>query len=196
MSQPHLYPVSQPVALFEQFIAREEQRLVLKEKVLSLSGDSFEIKLENGMPVLKVVGSVLSFSGRKRVEDMNGNHLYDLRKEHLHLHTTYVMEGPNGNKMCEVRSSYKIIGSKATATYTDPQTGNAVNLVMQGNWMDHVAKIVNQQTGEPVASIFRKRFNARNLLFGQDTYIVSVAPGVDLALVAGLCICFDEKNND
>ena len=27
-------------------------------------------------------------------------------------------------------------------------------------------------------------------------YFVTVAPGVDLALVAAICICFDEAKND
>jgi len=107
MSQSYLHPVSQPVALFEKFIAREPQTIVLKEKVLSLSGDSFEIKLENGVPLLKVNGAWLSISGRKKVEDMSGNHLFDLREEHMHIHTTYVMEGPNEDTICEVKSSHK-----------------------------------------------------------------------------------------
>ncbi|KAL3488019.1 tubby C-terminal-like domain-containing protein [Aspergillus germanicus] len=199
MSSPlYLHPVSQPVALFEQFIATAPQTIVLKEKIFSFSGDSFEIKLldDAATPLLKVDGAVFSLSGRKRVEDMHGNHLYDLRKEHMHLHTTYVMEDAAGTKICEVRSSYKLIGSKATATYTNPWDGRTVNLIMQGNWMDHRAKIVNEETGEPVASILRKRFTGRHIFFGQDTYVVTVAPGVDTALIAGLCICFDEKNND
>ncbi|KAJ0418956.1 tubby C-terminal-like domain-containing protein [Aspergillus carlsbadensis] len=198
MSQPELRPVSQPVALFEQFITRDRpQTMVLKERILSLSGDSFEIKLDNGAPLVKVNGAFFSLSGRKRVEDLNGNHLYDLRKEHMHLlHPTCVMEGPSGKKLCEVKSRVKLLSSKARATYTDPRTGKVVSLVMQGNWLDHVAKIVNEETGEIVASIYRNRFNARNLIFGQDTYRVAVAPGVDMALIAGLCMSFDEKNND
>ncbi|KAL3460005.1 tubby C-terminal-like domain-containing protein [Aspergillus heterothallicus] len=197
MSQPDLRPVSQPVALFQQFIAREPQTIILKEKILSLTGDSFDIKRDDGQPLLKVNGAFFSISGRKRVEDMNGNHLCDVRKEHLHLlHPTYVLEDPSGNKICEVRSRLKIIGSKAIATYIDPPTGKTVTLVMDGNWLDHIAKIVNEETGEPVASISRKRFNARNLVFEQDTYHVTIAPGVDMALIAGLCICFDEKNHD
>lgn len=107
MSQPYLHPVSQSVALFEQFIATEPQVLVLKEKVLSLSGDSFDIRLGDGVPILKVTGTLLSVSGRKKVEDMDRNHLFDIRKEHMHVHTTYVLEDPDGNKICEVRSSHK-----------------------------------------------------------------------------------------
>jgi uncharacterized protein YxjI len=95
--------------LFERFIARDRpQTLVLKEKILSLTGDSFDIKLDSGLPVLKVNAAFFSLSGRKRVEDMNGNHLYNIRKELLHLlHPTYVLEDPSENKILEVRSSVK-----------------------------------------------------------------------------------------
>jgi uncharacterized protein YxjI len=50
--------------------------------------------------------------------------------------------------------------------------------------------------GVVVARIDRKILNGRDLLFGQQTYGVLVAPGVDLALIAALCICLDEKNNE
>lgn len=67
---------------------------------------------------------------------------------------------------------------------------------MTGNWNDRSATIVREDTDQWVARISRKRFNARHMFFGQDTYVVTVALGVDMALIAGLCICFDEKNND
>ncbi|KAJ5358200.1 hypothetical protein N7541_005358 [Penicillium brevicompactum] len=195
VSQTYLSPVSQPVALFDDFIARDPQQIILKEKIFSLSGDSFDIKVADGTPLLNVNGNRFSFTGRKKVEDLNGKHLFDIRKEHMHLHTTYLMEDPAGNKICEVRSSHKFIGSKATAVFYD-HYNKETTLIMEGNWSDHTATIVNEGTGQSVARISRKRFNPRHIIFGQDTYRVTVAPGVDMALIAGLCICFDEKNND
>jgi uncharacterized protein YxjI len=50
--------------------------------------------------------------------------------------------------------------------------------------------------GLVVARIDRKLLSGKDLLFGQQTYAVQVAPGVDLALIAALCICLDEKNNE
>ena len=38
--------------------------------------------------------------------------------------------------------------------------------------------------------------SAKDILFSQQTYAVTVAPGVDMALIAALCICLDEKNNE
>jgi uncharacterized protein YxjI len=102
-----LPPVPQPIALFPQFIAAQPETLVLKEKVLSLSGDSFSIKLANGTPVLQVEGKVMSISGRKKVADMQGNHLFSIVKEHFHIHATYAIEGADGQKLAEVKSSFK-----------------------------------------------------------------------------------------
>ena len=100
-----LQPVAEPIALFEQYVSGEPQTLVLREKVFSVSGDSFEIKFANGAPLIKVRGAWMSLSGRKKVEDAQGNHLFDIVKEHLHIHTTYALEDTRHKKMCEVKSS-------------------------------------------------------------------------------------------
>lgn len=212
MSEQSLPPVSQPIALFDQFVAGVPQTLILKEKVLSVSGDSFDITLDNGQPILKVEGAWVSIHGRKKVSDMNGQHLFNIIKEHMHIHTTYAVEDPENKKIAEVKSGFKcklhisnwqrrilliplVIGSKAAATFTD-RRGRAVTLTMKSGILDRSADIVDQDSGQTVAHITRKGLNARNLLFHQDTYAVVVAPGVDAALIAALCICFDEKNRD
>jgi uncharacterized protein YxjI len=105
LSNHNLEPFLEPIAIFDQFVAREPQTLIMKEKVLSVSGDSFEIKLASGQPLLKVQGAWVSISGRKKVEDIHGKHLFDIAKEHLHLHTTYAVKDPHGNKIAEVKSS-------------------------------------------------------------------------------------------
>jgi len=95
------------IGVFDHFIARQTETFILKEKVLSLSGDSFDIKMANGQPILKVAGKLMSISGRKSVFDMAGNRLFDICKEHFHIHSTYVCEDPNGQKFLEVKSKFK-----------------------------------------------------------------------------------------
>ncbi|KAB8235717.1 tubby C-terminal-like domain-containing protein [Aspergillus alliaceus] len=196
MGAPQLSPVPKPIAIFPQFIAQQTETLALKEKVLSLTGDSFTIKLVNGQPLLRVEGKVMSISGRKSVYDMAGTHLFNIVKEHFHLHTTFAAQEPAGKKFLEVKSSFKLFGSKATATFTSPSTGNTESLAMRGNWLDSAAEIVDEATGSVVARIDRKLFRGRDIIFDQQSYAVSVAPGIDMALIAAMCICFDEKNNE
>lgn len=68
---------------------------------------------------------------------------------------------------------------------------------MNGNWASTNADIIDESAGGAlVARIDRKLFNTREMFGGQQTYALVVAPGVDMALMAALCICLDEKNND
>ncbi|CAA9958902.1 LOR domain containing protein [Pyrenophora teres f. maculata] len=191
-----LAPTPQAVGVFSQFIAQGPETLVMKEKVMSLSGDSFSIKLANGTPLLKVEGKVMSIHGRKKMFDMQGNHICSIIKEHFHIHTTFAVEDPSGAKVMEVKSNFKLFGSKATATFTS-QSGKQESLVMHGNWFDSSADIVDEaQGGLIVARINRKLLSGKDIFFGQQTYGVQIAPGVDMALIAALCICLDEKNNE
>lgn len=102
-----LPPVQRPIGIFANFIAKYGETLILKEKLMSLSGDSFDIKLANGQPIFKVQGRHMTISGRKSVSDMSGNHLFDIVKEHLHIHSTYVAEDPQGKKILEIKNSFK-----------------------------------------------------------------------------------------
>lgn len=66
---------------------------------------------------------------------------------------------------------------------------------MKGNWLDRSADIVDTTTDNVVACIDRK-FSARDFLLGKQTCTLEVAPGVDMALMVAMCICFDEKNSE
>ncbi|RSM06844.1 hypothetical protein CEP52_005501 [Fusarium oligoseptatum] len=171
------------------------RRWYSKKKVLSLTGDSFDIKLANGQPILKVEGKMLSISGRKSVYDMQGNHLFDIVKKLLNIHTTFHVESPQGQVLMEVKSSFKLLGSKATATFTSTD-GKQDVLEMKGGWLDYAADIMDKTTGTAVARIDRKLLSGKDIFFGQQTYALVVAPNVDMALMAALCICMDEKNNE
>lgn len=107
MATVQLPPAPRQVGVFKNLTAQQTETLVLREKVMSLTGDSFDIKLANGQPILKVEGKVMSISGRKKVFDMQGNHLFSIVKELLHIHATYAVEDPQGVKIMEVKSSFK-----------------------------------------------------------------------------------------
>jgi uncharacterized protein YxjI len=107
MAAVQLQTAPRQVGVFKNLIAAQTETLVLREKVMSLTGDSFDIKLANGQPILKVEGKVMSISGRKKVFDMHGNHLFSIVKELLHIHATYAVEDPQGVKIMEVKNSFK-----------------------------------------------------------------------------------------
>jgi uncharacterized protein YxjI len=68
--------------------------------------------------------------------------------------------------------------------------------MMKGDFFDRKAEITDVATGQVAATIDRKFFNARELIGGQQTYVVTVSPGVDMALIVAMCIALDEKRNE
>ncbi|KAF5242263.1 hypothetical protein FANTH_8711 [Fusarium anthophilum] len=185
---PHL------IGIFPAYITNRTETLIVREKTMSLTGDDFEVYHINGQPLLTVEGKVMSVSGRKIVNDMRGTHLFSIVKEHCHVHTTYAVEDPQGTKLVNVRSNLRLFNSSATATFNSIN-GSAEILEMNGKWHDYSASIVDTLTDSVVACISR-RVTGRDLILGQQTYILEVKPGVDMALMVAMCICFDEKNNE
>lgn len=102
MAQPHLPPSQQSLGIFQKYIAHQSESLVLTERVLSLSGDSFSVKTLDGRDIMQVKGEAFSMSGRKTVMDMQGNHMFTIRKEHFSFPKTYYAEDPQGKRFFEV----------------------------------------------------------------------------------------------
>ncbi|KAK6540665.1 hypothetical protein TWF694_008058 [Orbilia ellipsospora] len=188
-------PVASQIALFPQFVSSKTESLVLVEKVFSWSGDSFDITTVDKVPIFKVQGKKLSLSGRKIFSDQQGNELFHLRKEHIAIHSTYYGEDAAKKVLFQVKSKFSIGTSKAYVNFTDVN-GKEHSLLMKGNFFDSKSNIVDETTGAVVATINRKLLNFGQIFAGQQTYVLSVAPGVDMALMAAACICFDEKNNE
>jgi alkaline phosphatase D len=109
MSQ--LQPVNPPVGVTQFINPHQETRLILKEKVMSITGDAFDIKIDpqNGeqppQPMFKVDPSWITT--KKSFHDANGNHLFDIKKDWSHLiHRTFKVVDPQGNKFLEVKNSF------------------------------------------------------------------------------------------
>jgi hypothetical protein len=114
-----LPPFQKQIGIFPAYYAQQSETMVLKEKVMSLSGDSFDIKTIDGRPLFQIKGEVFSLSGRKNVMDMSGNHLFTIRKKHLKLLSTYYAEDPQGKEIFEVVSK---LSSTFTCPFPHPQS--------------------------------------------------------------------------
>ena len=165
-----LPPLPFPIAIFPQFTARACENIKLREKLMSLSGDSFYIELHpSKTPLLQVQGTAFSISGRKHVTDMAGQPLFTIRKQTFSIPSTYYAEDPNGNKFFEVQGKWSFGSSKAVGVFSYKGQDGGMRegrLAMKGDWLDRRAEIKDENTGGTVAVIDRKFFNARELLGG------------------------------
>lgn len=139
-------------------------------------------------------------SGRKVVQDMAGNHLFTLRKKPFSIPSVYHAEDAQGNTFFTVQGKWSFGSAKAVGTfqYKDKQTGEMreARLAMKGEFMDRRAQIRDELTGQTVAMIDRDYWNPAQILGHLQTYIVTCAPGIDMALITAMCICLDERHNE
>ncbi|WWD05355.1 hypothetical protein V865_003428 [Kwoniella europaea PYCC6329] len=189
-----LHPVSPPLGLHPNYFAKQPTTLVLREKVFSWSGDDFSVKDTNGFTVVKCHGQAISFRDRKVINDPNGNFLFGLRNKLLSIHKTFIGETQDERELFRIKKRMSF-GSKMEATFTNPATNQPITLLLKGDFWGGSADI-SVENGPVVAQISRQVFNMREVFTDQQTYFVTVAPGVDLALIAAICICFDEAKNE
>lgn len=103
---PGLAPVHPPLGINAAFCAPKQTTLTMKEKVWSLSGDSFHVMDENNIEVVRCQGKTFSFSDRKEFMDPQGRPLFALRNKHLVLHKTFYGEAPDGKELFRVKSQF------------------------------------------------------------------------------------------
>ncbi|KAF1997821.1 DUF567-domain-containing protein [Amniculicola lignicola CBS 123094] len=188
-----LPPLPQATAFFPQFTAQQPIELLIQEKVMSFSGDDFAITDTFKNPVFKVQGKVMSISGRKTFTDMQGNHLFDIQRELLHIHQTYVLNKTDGTTIMTVKKKFAFLGNKAIATFTGSD-GRQVELQLKGDFFARKASITDNAQGGAVVAMIKRGLSAQELIFGQQMYKLAVAPGADMALMVAFAICLDEMN--
>ncbi|KAK7029531.1 hypothetical protein VNI00_014408 [Paramarasmius palmivorus] len=196
---PPLQRPSQSLIGLSQAYANHDHQVVLKlqERRLSWTGDDFHIRDANGADFLICKAKVFSLHGRKEFSDPNGQPLFVIKKKILSIHTTFEGYTPDEEKLLfTVKSSFSIGAAKLNTTFTGLD-GQETVLALRGDFFDRKASInLGSPEGPPVGHISRSFLNGRELIFDQQTYYLTVAPGVDAALLAAICVCLDEKENE
>ncbi|EGP91871.1 unnamed protein product [Zymoseptoria tritici ST99CH_1A5] len=170
--------------------------LLLKEKVLSLTGDGFTIvNAATSQPVVLLKPKKISLHSTKVFTDPAGVELFSLSHKTLALFKSFTAESklsPAHN--FEIKGKFALGGSKSSVHFKNASDGRDIELLVKGDWFDRSANItLNDRV---VATVGRQFANARELVGGKQTYFVTVAPGVDLSMIAAICVCLDEKENE
>jgi len=112
----------------------------------------------------------------------------------LSILKTFIGEDLGGAEIFRVRRRFAFGSTKMEATFFNPSTNSEVLLELRGNMWGGRAEIT--MMGQVIAQISRQLFNVAEIFFDHQTYFVTVAPGVDLSLIAAICICFDEVKHE
>ncbi|KAM0787660.1 hypothetical protein ACM66B_003724 [Microbotryomycetes sp. NB124-2] len=180
-----------------QFYAVQPTSLIMKEKAWSFSGDDFSVKDQNGATVVKCSGKAISMRDTKVIKDPTGKVLFTIKNKLISLHKTFIGYAGDADKteLFTVKKKFSIGGAKMIATFKNHSTQNEAELTVKGDFLGGSASITLSD-GRPVAHITRKLATMNEVFHDKQTYAVIVAPGVDLALIAAVTICFDEVEHE
>ncbi|KDN52029.1 DUF567-domain-containing protein [Tilletiaria anomala UBC 951] len=194
---PTLESLGRPIGVIPTFTKHQQQMaLKVRERKMSFSSDDYSIKdAGTGQKVFEVDGKAFSLHSKKVLNDAYGQPVFMLKKALMSLHTSYDGIDANGQTLFNIKSKFGF-GANLKVTFRNlAGAGEEMELHIKGDWFDRKASITTAQ-GIPVAHISRSFMNAGQLLWDQQTYFVTIAPGVDAALMVAACICLDESEND
>ncbi|TFK96288.1 tubby C-terminal-like domain-containing protein [Pterulicium gracile] len=192
---PPLQRVSQaPIGVNQAFsVHNQPVTLKLQEKQRSLTGDSFYIKdAASDQPVLECKAKSFSLHARKEFVDLQGRTLFHLKKKILALHATFEGVSPDDETVLfTVKKSFSFGKVKLNATFRNAADGQEISLALRGDFFDRAVRISPE--GPVVGRISRDFFNAREIFSrGAQTYFLTIAPGVDVAMLAAICVILDQ----
>jgi uncharacterized protein YxjI len=150
---------------------------LIRERFFRLGEDS-DITDEQGRPVFRVDGKVLTLHDRLVIRDPQGREVAQVHRKLVALRPTYQVT-VGGQAVAEVRKQlFTPFGDRFTIDVPGPD-----DLEMRGDLLDHEFTI--GRGGQTVATVSKRWFSMR------DTYAVEVAPGQDDLLLLASVLALD-----
>ncbi|TFK48430.1 DUF567-domain-containing protein [Heliocybe sulcata] len=188
--------IGAPLGVIRHFTQHHgEFTLKLREKKLSFTGDDYEITTPDGRPFLIMKGKVFSLRNRKLLCDAQGQPILNIRDQIFTLFKQFrIYAGETEEpEICHVKRHFSMLGDKLSVHFQNFD-GREVELLVKGSILDRHAEIYAGDI--VVARIHRKFMNVGEVFFDQQTYYLTVGPGVDAAMMAAVCVCLDEVANE
>lgn len=175
-------------------IVKEDITLVIKEKYLH--PDSFLVTIAGTDElVFHVKGKLVSWSGSKKMRDVNGSHIFSMSVDTASTYLSMYLRDLRDNSIYSLRKKGFLpgFGRGTILVWKGKDMAGEPSFEITSNGKRQDATVVDRASGTTMASIKRKLFGARRLVTGLDTYVLTVNAGNDAALVTMLAVCFDEQ---
>ena len=101
-----LPPLPHHLGVLPNYYANQPTTLVMREKIMSFTGNDYHIKSTEGASILRVRGNAMSLSERSEVLDNQGLLLFTVRRRLLSFLKDYYAEDPSGNKFLTVDGEF------------------------------------------------------------------------------------------
>ncbi|WVF71013.1 hypothetical protein IAT40_005809 [Kwoniella sp. CBS 6097] len=189
-----LQPVNPPIGVYPEFAGQNGATLILQEKPFDFDGEDFIVRTTDGMDVLRCKNAG-GAKGKKVIADPNGVPLITIKNKPHIINKSFTGEDPDGKEVLKVKKKFAL-GNAAEAVYLNTPTKSKATVDLKGDFWVGAADLI-VQGGPIIAQLSRQTgsLSGKGLKDGRETYLVSVASGVDLALITAICICFEEAKD-
>eukprot|EP00568_Trieres_chinensis_P011916 CAMPEP_0183295118 /NCGR_PEP_ID=MMETSP0160_2-20130417/3196_1 /TAXON_ID=2839 ORGANISM="Odontella Sinensis, Strain Grunow 1884" /NCGR_SAMPLE_ID=MMETSP0160_2 /ASSEMBLY_ACC=CAM_ASM_000250 /LENGTH=185 /DNA_ID=CAMNT_0025456545 /DNA_START=120 /DNA_END=677 /DNA_ORIENTATION=+ len=174
-----------------QLVTSEPRVFTMKEKKLSLTGDSAYVKDHQGNTVFRIKANLISMSARRVLKDASGKELAQARRKKTPgLHPTYYLGTMSDEKKVHLRE--KGILNPLNSNATIIIDGNEVGKV-KGNWR---AKSFTVTINDSEVMTVSRKTNMTSLILDADSYCLNVGAGMDPVFAALIVVGLDELHHD
>ncbi|XP_077239182.1 protein LURP-one-related 15-like [Tasmannia lanceolata] len=194
-------PFSVAVAVVgPQFCASYPVDLIVTEKALSITHGDYVVTDVNGNVVFKVKGKLLSRRDKRILVDAVGNPIVTMQQKIMSAHRRW--KAYRGDSTADKDLLFSAKKSSLIQFKTSLDVFLAANtkedicdFKIHGSYFERACTISRGDSTVIVAQMSRK-YTAKNILLGKDTFGVTIYPNVDYAFIVALIVILDEINKD
>ena len=153
----------------------------MRQKLVAI-GDDYWIENDSGDKVYKVDGKAMRMRKTFKLEDLNGQELFEIQDRALTIRDVMAIER-DGKTIAHVRKAMVRLRDHFKVEVEDGD-----DLKVHGRITDHEYKI--ERDGDKIAEISKKWFRVR------DTYGVEIEDGEDDAFILAITVAVDRMSHD
>jgi len=199
VNKPLTSPKTPIVAVDNRFAFQQPVTLLLKEKILSFSGDDFSITDVRGTPYFKCNGKAFNIKEKKVIYDLYNKPVLSIKNKFFSISNKQTIYDGSGNQViARVEPQGIILNKKYFVYYKNLVTGKDDYIEMKCDLIGSTCGIYHgrEKEGAPLICKIHKKLDAKLVFTSQENYYIEIAAGVDASFMVALAICFDEFKNE
>lgn len=201
MSTVELVAVNPPLECFKikGIVRPDPTTLVMHKNLYADEPTDYKITDTQGATVVTLKAKDHSLRDKRKVVDAGGQELFVIQDKLMSLHTEMVAkrDGIQLFKVIDESTANSDARMKVELSEYITKSGDKQTLELLGDWFGDNAQLSfydkdNKRPGQVIVRASRNSMEVKPGAYDDQTYFVTVAPGVDLAIMAGIAVCFDE----
>jgi len=183
------------IGIYPDFVQETPTALVINEH-FTWGDANFTVKDVMGTIILHCKKFPVSLHHSIVVSPPDDRPLFTLSDKALALTKTFIgrdAEDESHKALFQIHRHH-LFDDKIQVTFTNASTGKLASLLVDDEFWSGNANITFQD--QPVALVRMGELRAQQLYTNHHALVVTVAAGVDVALIAAICICLDGMKNE